>query len=63
MSGRRWWWMNKDEREVIRRAAEALRVFNGHDSGANLRHRYGEKWWEAITKLERDLQTLRGQKP
>ncbi|HCF1174511.1 TPA: hypothetical protein NH810_000830 [Pseudomonas aeruginosa] len=33
------------------RWAEAIQVFTGHDSGANLAHRYGEKWWEHLDEL------------
>ncbi|EPU9131530.1 hypothetical protein ACV0PV_001960 [Pseudomonas aeruginosa] len=35
-------------RGMAKQAAEAIQVFTGHDSGANLAHRYGEKWWEHL---------------
>ncbi|CRN68357.1 hypothetical protein AX279_17585 [Pseudomonas sp. J237] len=41
--------------KLAKDAAEALQVFTGHDSGANLRHRYGEKWWEPIDELRGKL--------
>jgi hypothetical protein len=41
--------------KLAKDAAEALQVFIGHDSGANLRHRYGEKWWEPIEELRGKL--------
>lgn len=41
--------------DLAMRAANVLRIVTGHDSGANLRHRYGEKWWEPIEALEKEL--------
>lgn len=38
-------------RGMAKQAAEAIQVFTGHDSGANLAHRYGEKWWEHLDEL------------
>ncbi|MGU1527733.1 hypothetical protein ACSEOK_22325 [Pseudomonas aeruginosa] len=38
-------------RGMAKQAAEAIQVFTGHDSGANLAHRYGEKWWEYLDEL------------
>lgn len=46
------------EKKVITNAADALKTFNGHDSGANLKARYGEKWWDAIKDFETDLRDL-----
>ena len=42
-------------RKLAGEAAAALQVFTGHDSGANLRHRYGEKWWEPLDELRGKL--------
>lgn len=42
-------------RDLAKQAAEALQVFTGHDSGANLRHRYGENWWEPLDELRDKL--------
>ncbi|MDA3369735.1 hypothetical protein JR314_07550 [Pseudomonas aeruginosa] len=38
-------------RGLAKQAAEAIQVFTGHDSSANLAHRYGEKWWEHLDEL------------
>ncbi|HEP9691537.1 TPA: hypothetical protein VDV99_002432, partial [Pseudomonas aeruginosa] len=38
-------------RGMAKQAAEAIQVFTGHDSGANLAHRYGDKWWEHLDEL------------
>ncbi|MHC9116245.1 hypothetical protein ACYTSF_18380 [Pseudomonas aeruginosa] len=38
-------------RGMAKQAAEAIQVFTGHDSSANLAHRYGEKWWEHLDEL------------
>ena len=50
--------LRKSEKAKIEAAATALRIFNGHDSGANLRYKYGEKWWEKISEIEADLRSL-----
>lgn len=52
------WFIRRSERDKILAAAEALRIFNGHDSGANLRSRYGEKWWKEIDQIEAELRAL-----
>lgn len=38
-------------RGMAKQAAEAIQIFTGHDSGANLAQRYGEKWWEHLDEL------------
>lgn len=43
-------------------AADALKVFNGHDSGANLKHRYGDAWWDQITIIENGLREIVGRR-
>lgn len=48
----------KEWRDLAGQAAEALQVFTGHDSSPNLRHRYGEKWWEPINELRDKLARL-----
>ncbi|WP_240691028.1 MULTISPECIES: hypothetical protein [Burkholderia cepacia complex] len=50
--------MPAEHRESIQQAAEALSIFTGHDSYANLRHTYGNNWWEPINKIEADLRAL-----
>ena len=52
------WFLKKKERQTILEAAKALKIFNGHDSYANLRHNYGEDWWNEITRIEKDLRDL-----
>lgn len=42
-------------RGMAREAADAIQVFTGHDSGANLKHYYGEKWWEPLNELRDQL--------
>jgi hypothetical protein len=46
------------DKTKILAAADALKVFNGHDSYANLNYRYGQKWWDKITEIEKDLRDL-----
>lgn len=48
--------------ELVKQAADAIQVFTGHDSGANLRHHYGEKWWEKLDDLRDKLRAI-GKKP
>lgn len=45
-------------RELAQQAADALQVFTGHDSGPNLRHRYGENWWEPLNQLRDKLRAM-----
>lgn len=45
-------------RDLAKQAAEALHVFTGHDSGANLCHRYGENWWEPLNELRDKLRAM-----
>lgn len=45
-------------RELAQEAAEALQVFTGHDSGPNLRHRYGKNWWEPLDQLRDKLRAM-----
>lgn len=42
-------------RDVALAAADALKLFNGHDSNANLKARFGDKWWDHIGRIESDL--------
>lgn len=44
-----------DPIDLMERAAKALKVFTGHDSYPNLKHHYGEKWWEPMDKLRLEL--------
>ncbi|HFH3292735.1 TPA: hypothetical protein ACGJUA_001009 [Pseudomonas aeruginosa] len=44
--------------ELVKQAADAIQVFTGHDSGANLRHHYGEKWWEKLDDLRDKLRAI-----
>jgi hypothetical protein len=41
--------------ELMQEAADALRIFTGHDSQPNLKHRYGEHWWEPVNALRDKL--------
>lgn len=42
-------------RDLAKQAADALKIWTGHDSNFNARHHYGEKWWEPIEALEKKL--------
>lgn len=42
-------------RELVGNLVKALQVFTGHDSGPNLRHTYGNEWWEPIDAMREDL--------
>ncbi|HCR1674449.1 hypothetical protein [Pseudomonas aeruginosa] len=44
--------------ELVKQAADAIQVFTGHDSSANLRHHYGEKWWEKLDDLRDKLRAI-----
>lgn len=46
---------------LLEKAADALKTLIGHDSDANLRHKYGEKWWVPINILEQNLRTASAQ--
>ncbi|MDN7577445.1 hypothetical protein QZM25_33050 [Burkholderia contaminans] len=50
--------MHAGHREAIQKAADALSIFTGHDSHANLRHTYGSDWWEPVNKIEADLRAI-----
>jgi len=41
---------------LLSRASNALRILTGHDSDVNLKYVYGDKWWEPINVLRRDLE-------
>lgn len=45
-------------RGMARKAADAIQVFTGHDSGANLIHRYGMHWWEPLNELRDQLRAF-----
>lgn len=51
-------WLSKSDKLAIEAAAEALKVFNSHDSEANLRERYGRQWWFRVSQIERELRSL-----
>ncbi|VWC79512.1 hypothetical protein BLA39750_01090 [Burkholderia lata] len=53
-----WAAMPAQHRESIQKAADALSIFTGHDSHANLRHKYGSDWWEPVNKIEADLRAI-----
>jgi hypothetical protein len=50
--------ISKSSKEKILAAAEALKIFNGHDAYQNLNSRYGSRWWEKISKIENDLREI-----
>lgn len=52
------WFQTHKEVEAIRNAVRALKLFNGHDSYCNLRAHYGEKWWDEINKIIKDLEEV-----
>ncbi|MBK1902049.1 hypothetical protein [Burkholderia contaminans] len=50
--------MPAQHRESIQKAAEVLSIFTGQDSYSNLRHKYGNDWWEPVNKIEADLRAI-----
>ena len=47
---------------IIKEAVKALRIWTGHDSGPNMRHHYGERWWEPINAIRNNLESLLSEK-
>jgi hypothetical protein len=52
------WFVSKAEKEVMRRAAFALRTLVDHDSEAKLINTYGNKWWVTVREIRHDLERL-----
>lgn len=45
-------------RELAEKLEQALKIFTGHDSYPNLRHHYGNEWWEPVDQMRDELRAL-----
>jgi hypothetical protein len=47
----------RDEK-LIAEAADAMRLWTGHDSQPNIERKFGKQWWEPIKKIEDGLRKM-----
>ncbi|RQS85137.1 hypothetical protein [Burkholderia seminalis] len=50
--------LTDEQREAIGKAAEVLTILTGHDAYPNLRHRFGNDWWEPINMIADALRAI-----
>ncbi|MBR8219081.1 hypothetical protein [Burkholderia vietnamiensis] len=50
--------LTDEQREAIGKASEVLSILTGHDAYPNMRHRFGNDWWEPINMIADALRAL-----